>query len=246
VQRKSHNSDQPIIEVRQNDGISRPKALVLLVILLGLPLLWRWTPLYDWFNLRTILAWQESVKNDPAAPLYVLAAYLIGSLCFFPVMILNLATVFAFGPIWGNIYALGGWLLSSAEGFGIGRLIGKDLLHKLAGQRLTPLVDRLEQHGFLAVLAMRLVPIGPFTLVNLFIGASGIRFWDFFLASVVGRVPGMLILTLFAAQIENALRRPGLISFGLLGFALIVVPLVISRFTKRYADRDKRRSGPNS
>ena len=216
------------------------------MILLGLPLLWRWTPLYDWFNLETIFAWQESVKNDAAAPLYVTAAYLIGSLCFFPITILNLATVFAFGPLWGNIYALSGWLLSSAEGYGIGRLIGKDLLHKLAGRRLAPLVDRIEQHGFLAVLAMRVVPVGPFTLVNLFIGASGIRFLDFILASVVGRVPGILVLTLFAVQIENALRRPGLISFGLLGFALIVVPLMVSRFTKRYADRDKRGSEPNS
>jgi len=93
---------------------------------------------------------------------------------------------------------------------------------------------------------MRVVPVGPFTLVNLFIGASGIRFLDFILASVVGRVPGILVLTLFAVQIENALRRPGLISLALLGFALVVVPLMISRFTKRYADRDKRGSGPSS
>jgi phospholipase D1/2 len=98
----------------------------------------------------------------------------------------------------------------------------------------------------LAVLAMRVIPVGPFTLVNLFIGASGIRFLDFILASVVGRVPGILVLTLFAVQIENALRRPGLISLALLGFALVVVPWLISRFTKRYADRDKRGSEPNS
>ena len=246
MQGESNSSNQPIAEARRTDRISRPKALAVLVILLGLPLLWRWTPLYEWFNLETIFAWQESVKNDAAAPLYVTAAYLIGSLCFFPITILNLATVFAFGPLWGNIYALSGWLLSSAEGYGIGRLIGKDLLHKLAGRRLAPLVDRIEQHGFLAVLAMRVVPVGPFTLVNLFIGASGIRFLDFILASVVGRVPGILVLTLFAVQIENALRRPGLISLALLGFALVVVPWMISRFTKRYADRDKRGSRPSS
>lgn len=246
VQGKPNRPNPAIAEAKRTGGISRRKAIFLSLILLGLPLLWRWTPLYDYFNLETILAWQESVKNDPAAPLYVAAAYLIGSLCFFPITILNLATVFAFGPLWGNIYGLSGWLLSSAEGYGIGRLIGQDLLHKLAGRRLAPLVDRIEQHGFLAVLAMRVVPVGPFTLVNLFIGASGIRFLDFILASVVGRVPGILVLTLFAVQIENALRRPGLISFALLGFALVVVPWMISRFTKRYADRDNRGSRPSS
>ena len=245
--------DYPLVVQREPNNlngrisrISRPKAVVLLLALLALPLLWRWTPLYDRVNLQTILAWQESVRNDAAAPIYLAAAYLAGSLCFFPITILNLATVFAFGPVWGNIYALTGWLLSSAEGYGLGRLIGKDLLHRLAGRRLAPLVDRMEQHGFLAVLAMRIVPVGPFTLVNLFIGASGIRFLDFFLASVVGRLPGILILTLFAVQIENALRRPGLTSFILLGLAAVVGPLVISRLIRRYADRDKRAFRPNS
>lgn len=244
VQSEANSANQPIAETRQARGISRPKAVALLLFLLALPLLWRWTPLYDRFNLHTIFAWQESVRNDPAAPLYLAAAYLAGSLFFFPITILNLATVFAFGPLWGNIYALSGWLLSSAEGYGMGRLIGKDLLHKLAGRKLAPLVDRMEHHGFLAVLAMRVLPVGPFTLVNLFIGASAIRFRDFFLASVVGRLPGMLTLTLFAVQIENMLRRPGLITLTILGFTVIAVPLAISHLTRRYAE--KRRPQPDS
>ena len=231
-------------KVRQTSGISRPKAAALFLILLGLPLLWRWSPLADRFNLQTIFAWQESMRNDAAAPFYVAAAYLIGSLFFFPITILNLATLFAFGSLWGNIYAFGGWLLSSAEGYGIGRLIGKDLLHKLAGRRLAPLVDRMEQHGFLSVLAMRVLPVGPFTLVNLFSGSCGIRFRDFLLATVVGRLPGIVILTLFAVQIENVVRRPGVFSVAALGFVLIVVPWAIARLSRRYADRRERKPHP--
>lgn len=229
----------PWIGVSQNDGISRAKALFLLLVLLALPLVWRWTPLYDWFNLHTLFAWQASVRNDAAAPLYLAAAYLIGSLVFFPITILNLATLFAFGPFWGNIYGFGGWLLSAAEGYIIGRWIGHDQLHKLAGRRLTPLVDRMEEHGFLSVLVLRVLPVGPFTLINLFVGAAGIRFRDFFLATVIGRLPGIVTLTLFAVQLENAIRRPGLISLGLLGLACVVVPLVVSRWMRRYTDRTK-------
>jgi phospholipase D1/2 len=203
------------------------------VLLLSLPLLWRWTPLSEWFNLATILVWQNSVKNDPAAPLYVIGIYLIGSLCFFPITVLNLATVFAFGTIWGNVYALIGWLLSSAAGYGIGRLIGKDLLHKLAGRKITPIVASAERHGFVTVLAMRVVPVGPFTLVNLFIGASGIRFSHFFWASLVGRVPGIVVLTLFGVQVEQALRDPGVMSVALLVLILIAAPLLASRLMRR-------------
>jgi uncharacterized membrane protein YdjX (TVP38/TMEM64 family) len=207
------------------------------LLLLALPLLWRWTPLGDWLNLETILFWQESVKNDAAAPIYVAAIYLIASLCFFPITILNLATVFAFGALWGNVYALIGWLLSSTGGYLMGRLIGKDFLHKLAGRRLARVVDGVERHGFWTVLALRVFPVGPFTLVNMVIGASGIRFSDFFWASLVGRLPGILVLTLFGVQLEYALREPGMTSFAVLIFIMIGAPLLVSGLTKRFRDR---------
>jgi uncharacterized membrane protein YdjX (TVP38/TMEM64 family) len=222
---------------RRYEGVPRWEAAAILAFLLALPLIWRWTPLKDWFNLETILIWQASVKNDPAAPFYVIGIYLVASLCFFPITILNLATVFAFGSLWGNVYALLGWLLSSTEGFALGRLIGKELLHKLAGRRLTPLLNSAERHGFLTVLAMRIFPVGPFTLVNLFIGASGIRFSDFLWASLVGRLPGIIVLTLFGYQLQKALREPGMTSFALLVFILIAAPLVASRVMRRLTRR---------
>jgi phospholipase D1/2 len=217
--------------------MARRKVISVFLLLLALPLMWRLTPLNDWFNLQIILAWQESMRSDPAAPVYVVGAYLLGSLCFFPITLLNLATVFAFGPVWGNIYGLIGWLLTSTEGYGVGRLLGKDWLHKLAGRRLARVVDGVGRHGFLSVLAMRVVPIGPFTLVNMFIGSSGIRFSDFFFASVVGRLPGILVLTLFGVQLETALREPGMTSFALLVFILIAAPLLVSSLTKRVGNR---------
>jgi phospholipase D1/2 len=217
--------------------MSRSKAVVLFLVILALPLVWRSTPLHDWINFQTVLEWQRSLRDDPAAPFLVLGAYLVGSLFFFPVTILNLATIFAFGPLWGNFYALAGWLLSASAGFFIGRLVGHDLLHRLAGRRLNRLIQLAERHGFWTVLTMRVLPLAPFTLVNLFIGASGIRFRDLFFASLAGRVPGVVTLTLFGAQLETTLREPGLASFGLLVFILIVVPLAVSRLLLRFGAR---------
>lgn len=200
----------------------------------ALPLLWRWTPLREWINLFTIFEWLRSLRNDPAAPFFVIATYLVGSLVFFPITVLTLATVFAFGPLWGNLYALAGWFLSSAQGYFLGRFIGNDVLHKLAGRRLSPFIDRVGQHGFLTVLTVRVIPVGPFTLVNMFLGASAIRFLDFSLASLVGRMPGVVTMTLFGVQVENALRKPGLTTYALLGVTLVVIPIIFRRLFKRY------------
>ena len=219
--------------------LSRPKIIFLILLALGLPLLWRWTPLVDWVNLHTILEWQRSWRSDPAAIFYVVAVYLLGSLVFFPITILTMATVFAFGPVWGNVYALIGWLLSAAEGYLLGRLIGHELLAEFAGERFGRLVDRATHHGFWTVLTLRILPVAPFTLVNMFIGASGIRFRDFFLASLVGRGPGVLTLALFGVQIENALRNPGLASFALLVLILVAVPMLVSRMFSRFYARQR-------
>jgi phospholipase D1/2 len=217
-----------------NSRITRWIIILVFLGALALPLVWRWTPLQDWVNLDSILDWQKSLRNHPAAPFYVVAAYLVGSLVFFPITILTLATVFAFGPVWGNIYALLGWLLSVTEGYFLGRLIGQNALHKLAGERIGRLIDQAQHHGFLAVLALRLIPVAPFTLVNMFIGASGIRFRDLLLASLVGRIPGIFTLALFGVQLENALREPGLLSFALLIVVLVAVPFILSRLVMRF------------
>ncbi len=48
----------------------------------------------------------------------------------------------------------------------------------------------------MTALTLRVFPVAPFTVVNIFIGAWGIRFRDFFAASIVGRIPGIILLAL--------------------------------------------------
>jgi len=209
------------------------KGVVILLLLFALPALWSWTPLDDRINLATIIEWQESVKHYPEAFFLVVGAYLLGSLFFFPVTVLNVATVLTFGPIQGNLYGLFGWLASAAMGYGIGRGIGQEIVNKVArfwGRRVLEPADR---HGFLTVLTLRVFPVAPFTLVNFLIGAARIRFWDFFLASVIGRIPGVILLTLAGVQVERLFREPGLIGLVLLGLTLIMVPLAFGWASKR-------------
>ena len=216
------------------------RGLVILLLLFALPAIWSWTPLNHWINLATIIGWQESVRNQPAAFYLVVGAYLLGSLVLFPVTILNVATVLTFGPILGNIYALAGWLASAAMGYGIGRSMGRKMVQKLTRGWLDRLIRPAGRHGFLTVLTLRIFPVAPFTLVNVFVGAWGIRFWDFFTASIVGRIPGIILLTLAGVQIENFLRQPHVISVVLLGLTLILVPLALSGLSKRLLSGDRR------
>lgn len=222
------------------------KGLAILLLLLILPAAWQWTSLNQWVSCEKLIGWQDSVQNTPGAFFLVIGAYLLGSFTLFPVTILNIATVFTFGPILGNTYALTGWLLSAALGYAIGRAMGRNLLHKMAGPRLDRLIQQAGHHGFLTVLTMRVLPVAPFTLVNLFVGASGIRFGDFSLASLLGRIPGMVVLSTAGVQLQNALRTPKVESFVLLGFTLLLLPLMTAWLVKQFAQGAAERSSSRS
>ena len=216
------------------------KGLLLLFVLLAFPAAWRWTPISDWINFKTIVEWQNSVRAHPAAILFVIGIYLAGSLVLFPVTVLNVATVFTFGPIWGNAYGLAGWLASAALGYGIGQAFKHKLLNRLAGPRIDRLLEQAAGHGFLAVLTMRLLPVAPFTLVNIFIGTTAIRFRDFFLASVIGRIPGMILLTFAGLQVEQVLRKPEVGNFIVLGLVLALILVLATWFAKYFKARNQR------
>lgn len=60
----------------------------------------------------------------------------------------------------------------------------------------------------LAVVLFRVVPIAPFTIINLAAGASHIRLKDFVLGTVIGMWPGIAAITLFTDRIRAMLDDP--------------------------------------
>src|SRR5215472_8694943 len=88
-------------------------------------------------------------------------------------------------------------------------------------------------HGMATVLTVRVFPVAPFSIVNLLVGASRIRFWIFLLGSAIGRIPGIIVLALVGIQFENLLHRPKISSLVLLGLILLLIPLATAWLSKR-------------
>lgn len=201
----------------------RTRVIVALLGLVGVAAAWYWTPLRQWIDFETVLAWERSFRGDPAAPYIIVGSFLLGGLVLFPVTLLTAVTICTFGPVVGNLYALAGWLSSAALGYGMGRLLGRSWIRDIVGSRLDGLDRHAERNGLLAVLAVRVVPVAPFTVVNLFIGGSRIRFSDFMIASVLGRIPGVLALTLFGVQLHSLVYAPAIGKFALL---IVILPFL--------------------
>lgn len=199
------------------------KIVLMIAGVLALAALWRWSPLGDWIDMASIKAAGEWLRRQPMTPLLVPVAYVLGGMVAFPVTLLVIATVVVFGPWWGLFYALAGSELSAVAVFAVGRMLGRDAVRRFAGSLLNRLSQKLSESGVMAVLTFRIVPVAPFSVVNLIAGVSEIRFRDFALGTFLGMIPGVIAVVLLADRISSALRLPDMGSFATLGVAVALV-----------------------
>jgi phospholipase D1/2 len=193
-------------------------ALVLVPVAL-LMLAWRYTPLA---GLLKPEAFQTAVQAGGSwGPAVALALFLLLGFLAFPVNVLIIGTAAVFG-IWpGLAYAAVGALASAAVTYAVGRRIGSAPLRSLFGPRINRIIGKANRRGVMAVTMVRLLPVAPFTLVNLVAGAMRIRFLDYMIGTALGLLPGVLLMSVLGDRLFRILERPTLANvLALLGVLL--------------------------
>ena len=166
-----------------------------------------------------------------------------------PITLLILATAIVFGPVSAFLYALAGSLLGAAVTFAAGRALGRDAVRRLAGHRLNHLSRRLARRGLLAVVAVRIIPVAPFTVVNLAAGASHISFRDFALGTALGMLPGIFAITLFSERVLAAVQQPSALTLATLGAVVLGIAAaawLLRRLLQRRAARTSASADSNA
>lgn len=215
-------------------------SLVLLAAL-ALAASWRWTPLSQWLDVNETLSRLAALRGNWLAPVVVVAIYVVGGLLLFPATLLIVATGVAFGAVEGFAYALLGAEVSAIVTFAVGQWLGHATLRRLSHHTVARVSQRLARQGLLAVITLRVVPVAPFSVINLVAGASHIRFRDFALGSLIGMAPGVLVLTLFSDQVAAAVQAPKMVHVAAilaLGAVLLVGTWAANRW---FAARRRRR-----
>jgi uncharacterized membrane protein YdjX (TVP38/TMEM64 family) len=205
--------------------------------------LWRWTPLSELTDPDTLKEMLQSIGDGFWLPVVVLATYVIGGLVIFPVTVLIAVTGLVFTPLPAFGYALAGSLLSATLMYAIGRKAGAQPLRNLLGTRVNRVSRALARRGVLSVAAVRMLPIAPFSFVNLAAGATQVRFADYLAGTLLGMAPGILVITLLGNQLGRVLSDPEPMELALFGL-FIVAWLAISLGLQAFATR--LRSGSNA
>lgn len=184
-------------------------ALFLLVgLLASLALVWRYTPLGNFADPEQLKPWLAKIADNEWAVLIVPLLYVAGALVIFPVTVLIAATALLFDPLLAFGVACAGALAAASVTYGIGALCGKQFLRDLMGQRINRVSRALAKQGVLSVMAIRLVPIAPFSIINLVAGVSHIGFVPYLLGTILGMVPGIIIFTALGHRLRQMITDP--------------------------------------
>lgn len=178
---------------------------------------------------------ERSVRDaGVAAPVVYVVIYVVLTVVLFPGAVITAAGGALFGSVQGTVLTVIGATIGATGAFLVGRWLGREQVERLAGKGVGRLDDWMQEHGFLAVLYTRLIPVVPFNVLNYAAGIAGLRVRDYVIATAVGIVPGTFAyaelghsLTGCVAGERCDLTSPAfLTAVGLIVFFIAVGPFV--------------------
>jgi phosphatidylserine/phosphatidylglycerophosphate/cardiolipin synthase-like enzyme/uncharacterized membrane protein YdjX (TVP38/TMEM64 family) len=182
----------------------------------------------------------EALRGNPWRVPLVLLIFVVGGILSLPVLVMIGATVVALGPVLGFVCAAVGTMLAATATFGMGRLIGRKAMRRWLGRRAQLLERELEGRGIVAVALLRKIPIAPFTIVNMLIGASSVPYREFIIGTMLGMLPGIAAFALVGERIVGLFRDPSPLNIALVVGAVALwagVVIGLQRLMNRYTGR---------
>jgi phospholipase D1/2 len=209
------------------------KIAMTVLVVAALTAMWQFTPVGAAFTPARVTDWAHAFADRAWAPLIVLAAFTPAAIVMFPRPLITLFAVVAFGPWLGFAYSMTGILISALFTYWMGTRMDRSTVRRLAGPKLNRILEVLRRRGLVALTALRLVPLAPFTIEGIVAGAIRISLRDFTIGTALGMLPGTLAATVFGDQLEVALRNPADVNLWIVG-GVIVALTAATLFVRRW------------
>ena len=136
--------------------------------------------------------------------LVLIALCLIHAVVIFPTEVANAAAGYVYGFWLGLGIVMVGWTASSIVAYAIGRHLGRPALRRLAGHERVERVERVvERGGATGLLAVRLIPLLPYSGIGYVAGALRVPIWRFTWTTFVGSLPLFVTVVYLGSRLEG-------------------------------------------
>jgi uncharacterized membrane protein YdjX (TVP38/TMEM64 family) len=192
-----------------------------------------------WYSGATAyLSWQELARHQAmlldavaarptlAPALYVGLYALFVALSLPQAVVMTVAGGLLFGALAGGALAVLGATAGAIGLFLVARSAFGDTLAERGGAVARTVRDGLRRDGFNYLLAIRLIPVFPFWLVNLAAALGGIRLLPYAAATALGVTPGTFVFASVGAGIGTVLSAGGQPDLGIILSLPVLGPLL--------------------
>src|SRR5437660_3152055 len=153
--------------------------------------------------------------------------------------VLTLAAGSVFGLLWGIVLVSFASALGATIAFIVARYVLRDFVRRRFEKQRAAVDAGIKKAGIFYLLALRLVPIFPFFLINLVMGLTAIPVTTFYWVSQLGMLPGTILYVNAGTQLSQIKTLADVASPMLLGsFALLGIFPLLAKFA---LDRIKAR-----
>ncbi|MGP4053358.1 TVP38/TMEM64 family protein [Mycobacterium sp. 4D054] len=165
-------------------------------------------------------------------PLAFFAAHVVVTVFPFPRTAFTLAAGLLFGPVLGIPIAVAASTLSAVIALLLVRTVGWQVSRWVSHPRVDAVDRRLRERGWPVVLATRMIPAVPFSVLNYAAGASSVRVVPYTLATLAGVLPGTSAIVIFGDALTGRVS-PLLLVVSVCTAALGVAGLIYEIRTHR-------------
>jgi uncharacterized membrane protein YdjX (TVP38/TMEM64 family) len=169
-------------------------ALVLLLLCVASG--WSFLPLREW--ARELEAWIHSL--GAWGPVAFLLIYVLAIVLLVPASAMTLAAGLAFGMAAVPLVIVAATMGATCAFLISRHFITNNVKRLIDGHpRSEAIYKAVSGGGWKVVLLLRLSPIMPFSLLNYVLGATELRFWPFFSATIAGIIPAVALYVYLGA-----------------------------------------------
>ncbi|MFE3544617.1 TVP38/TMEM64 family protein [Nocardia sp. NPDC059177] len=163
----------------------------------------------------------------PLLPVLFFLFYSVVAVAPVPRTVLTVTSGVLFGPVLGSLLALAATAVSATIALLGVRVLGRERVAAHLTHPAVRAIDaRLARRGWLAVAALRMIALAPFSVVNYCCGLSSVRVAPYLVATVVGSAPGTIATVVLAGSLAGD-THPVAVTVSAICLSLGLIGLIV-------------------
>ena len=186
---------------------------------------------------------RHDLGNSLGGAFLVVWLAMVHVIVWYPAEILDAAAGYVFGFGVGFPLVMASWILSALAAYAVGRHAARPILYRVAGEeRFLRTEQLIHRGGVTFLLAARLIPIMPFSLMGYVCGAARVPLVRFSWTTAVGYIPITAYFTYVGSRLESFSIGDPIVWIG--GGALLLLIFAARFVIPRGTGEDAPRSDP--